>query len=302
MGLACLEQMEGNGMSQTNAHVIVVGNEKGGSGKSTTALHLAIYLLHQGYRVGTVDVDSRQQTLTRYVRNRRETARSAGRDIPLPSHLHVPTAWGDSISENQQAERNVFDRSLADMRESVDFIVIDTPGFDSNLARTAHAMADTLVTPLNESMIDLDVLARIDDQSGEPIQTSPYSRTVQKARAERLARTGTGIDWVLVRNRISHLNSRNAEQVQTTIEKVAASLGCRVAEGIAERVIFRSLFTQGMTVFDPLDADLLGSTPSMSHVNARLEYRSLVSALRLPVKLPVPRADNEGEGSARASA
>jgi chromosome partitioning protein len=289
-------------MSQTGAHVIAVGNEKGGSGKSTTALHLAVYLLHQGYRVGTVDVDSRQQTLTRYVRNRRATAKTAGREIPLPKHLYIPTAWGDSISENQLAERNVFDRSLAGLRESVDFIVIDTPGFDCNLARAAHAMADTLVTPLNDSMIDLDVLARIDDQSGEPIQTSPYSRNVQKARADRLARTGTGIDWVLVRNRISNLGSRNADQVQRTIEKVADRLGCRVAEGIAERVIFRSLFTLGMTVFDPLEADLLGSTPSMSHVNARQEYRSLVAALRLPVRLPVPAADNEGAGTERVSA
>ncbi|WMT87274.1 division plane positioning ATPase MipZ [Pelagibacterium sp. 26DY04] len=114
-------------MSHSGAHIIAVGNEKGGSGKSTTALHLAVYLLHQGYGVGTVDVDSRQQTLTRYMRNRRATVDTAKRDIPLPKHLYIPTAWGDSISENQVAEREIFDRSLAGLREEVDFIVIDTP-------------------------------------------------------------------------------------------------------------------------------------------------------------------------------
>ena len=270
-------------MGQTGAHIIAVGNEKGGSGKSTTALHLAVYLLHQGHRVATVDVDSRQQTLTRYVRNRRTTIEASGRDIPMPKHVHLPTAWGDSIRENKRTERDIFAKAIAALRDEVDFIIIDTPGFDGNLARLAHGSADTLVTPINDSMIDLDVLARVDAATGEPIETSPYSRNVQKARTDRLAATGTSTDWVLVRNRIGNLGSRNASQVQTTIERVAARLGCRVASGIAERVIFRSLFPIGMTVFDPLEADLLGGAPSMSHVNARQEYRSLVAALQLPL-------------------
>lgn len=281
------------------AHIIVVGNEKGGSGKSTTALHLAVYLLHRGHSVGTVDVDSRQQTLTRYMRNRRTSAETSRHDVPLPKHLYIPTAWGDSISENQAAERNIFDRSVEDLAGKVDFIVIDTPGFDCNLGRQALGIADTLLTPLNDSMIDLDVLARIDDRNGEPIQTSPYSRNVQRARAERLAQTGKPVDWVLVRNRISHIGSRNTSQVQQAIEQVADKLGCRVADGIAERVIFRSLFTLGMTVFDPLEADILGATPSMSHVNARQEYRSLVAALRLPLRLPVPDASNQATEPSR---
>ncbi|MGV8854523.1 MAG: division plane positioning ATPase MipZ [Devosia sp.] len=269
-------------MADSGAHIIAVGNEKGGSGKSTTALHLAVYLLHQDHRVATVDVDSRQQTLTRYVRNRRSTVETSGRQVPMPKHVHLPTAWGDSIRENQRAEQDIFAKAIAGLRDEVDYIVIDTPGFDGNLARLAHGMADTLVTPINDSMIDLDVLARVDPVSGEPIETSPYSRNVQRARTERLASTGRGIDWVLVRNRISNLGSRNASQVQSSIERVAARLGCRVADGIAERVIFRSLFPIGMTVFDPLEADLLGSAPTMSHVNARQEYRSLVAALQLP--------------------
>ena len=269
-------------MVQTGAHIIAVGNEKGGSGKSTTALHLAVYLLHQGHRVATIDVDSRQQTLTRYVRNRRATLETSGRQIPMPKHVHLPTAWGDSIRENQRAELDIFTKAVDGLRNEVDFIIIDTPGFDGNLARLAHGFADTLVTPINDSMIDLDVLARIDLATGEPIETSPYSRNVQRARAERLASTGKGIDWILVRNRISNLGSRNASQVQDIVERIATRLGCRVAEGIAERVIFRSLFPIGMTVFDPLEADLLGGAPSMSHVNARQEYRSLVAALNLP--------------------
>lgn len=273
-------------MVKTGAHVIAVGNEKGGSGKSTTALHLAVYLLHQGHRVATIDVDSRQQTLTHYVRNRRSTVESTGRQVPMPKHVHLPTAWGDSIRDNQRAEADIFTKAMAGLQHEVDFIVIDTPGFDGNLARLAHGSAATLVTPINDSMIDLDVLARVDPATGEPIETGLYSRNVQRARAERIANGESGIDWVLMRNRMSNLGSRNANQVQETVERIAARLNCRVAHGIAERVIFRSLFPIGMTVFDPLEADLLGCAPSISHVNARQEYRALVEALNLPVRQP----------------
>jgi chromosome partitioning protein len=270
-------------MAEGGAHIIAVGNEKGGSGKSTTALHLAVYLLHQGYRVATIDVDSRQQTLTRYLRNRRATAdTTTGAAILMPKHVHLPTAWGDSVRENQRVELDIFTRAMNGLRNEVDFVLIDTPGFDGNLARLAHGAANTLLTPINDSMIDLDVLARIDPKTGEPLEASPYSRHVQKARAERLERSGRNIDWVLVRNRISNLGSHNANRVQDTVERLAQGLGCRVANGIAERVIFRSLFLTGMTVFDPLDATLLGGAPSISHVNARHEYRALVAALQLP--------------------
>lgn len=270
-------------MAGGGTHIITVGNEKGGSGKSTTALHLAVYLLHQGHSVATIDVDSRQQTLTRYVRNRRATGDTSGRDILMPRHVHLPTAWGDSIAENQRVELDIFSRAMSELRGQVDFVVIDTPGFDGNLARLAHGAADTLLTPINDSMIDLDVLARIDPKTGAPLEASPYARNVHKARAER-QKTGETIDWVLVRNRISNLGSHNASRVQEIVESLAGGLGCRIADGIAERVIFRSLFLTGMTVFDPLDSDILGTAPSMSHVNARQEYRALAAALKLPRK------------------
>lgn len=269
-------------MADGGTHIITVGNEKGGSGKSTTALHLAVYLLHQGYSVATIDVDSRQQTLTRYVRNRRATADTSGRDVLMPKHVHLPTGWGDSIAENQRVELDMFNRAMNELRGAVDFVVIDTPGFDGNLARLAHDAADTLLTPINDSMIDLDVLARIDPKTGAPLEASPYTRNVQKARAEQQKRAGRSLDWVLVRNRISNLGSHNASRVQELVERLAQGLGCRVADGIAERVIFRSLFLTGMTVFDPLEADMLGATPTMSHINARQEYRALVGSLNLP--------------------
>ncbi len=264
------------------AHVIVVGNEKGGSGKSTTAFHLSIFLLYQGHKVATIDVDSRQQTLTHYVRNRRDWARSHGLSIPHSTHFHLPLARGDSVKENHRIEFDLFRQAIGEVESSADFIIIDTPGFDTNLSRLAHSLADTLVTPVNDSLIDLSVMAQVDPTTGEPRDLSHYARLVQRARSERLSIDGRNIDWVLVRNRISMLSSRNMRQVQTMLERIAMRLGCRVADGIAERVIFRSLFAAGMTVFDPLSEDLLGGVPSMSHMSARQEYRALVNALNLP--------------------
>jgi ATPases involved in chromosome partitioning len=264
------------------AHVIVVGNEKGGSGKSTTAFHLAVFLLYQGHKVASIDVDSRQQTLTHYVRNRRDWARARGLTLPHTTHFHLPVAQGDSLRENHRIEFDLFRQAISEVEQSADFIIIDTPGFDTNLTRLAHSLADTLVTPVNDSLIDLNVMAQIDPVTGEPRELSHYARLVQRARSERLAIDGRNIDWVLVRNRISMLSSRNMRQVQTMLDRIATRLGCRVADGIAERVIFRSLFATGMTVFDPLDDDLLGGLPSMSHMGARQEYRTLAGALNLP--------------------
>ena len=270
-------------MNRKGTHVIVVGNEKGGSGKSTTAFHLAIYLLYQGFRVASIDVDSRQQTFTNYVKNRRNWAKSHDLRLPHTTHYHLPLTRGDSIRENQKLEFDLFRQAVTEVEGDADFLVVDTPGFDTHLTRLAHSLADTLITPLNDSLIDLDVMAHVDPVTGEARELSHYARLVQRSRTERLSIDGQTIDWVLVRNRISMLSSRNMRQVQASIEQIAMRLGCRVAEGIAERVIFRSLFPMGMTVFDDLSEELLGGLPSMSHISARQEYRLLVDALHLPV-------------------
>jgi len=270
-------------MSRTGTHVIVIGNEKGGSGKSTTAFHLAIYLLYQGFRVASIDCDSRQQTFTHYVRNRRDWARAHDLKLPHTTHYHLPLTRSDSIKENQKLEFDLFRQAVIEVEGQADFLVVDTPGFDTHLTRLAHSLADTLITPLNDSVIDLDVMAHVDPVTGDPREMSHYARLVQRARTERLAIDGRTIDWVLVRNRISMLSSRSMRLVQSALEKISVRLGCRVAEGIAERVIFRSLFPMGLTVFDPLDDDLLGGVTSASHVSARQEYRLLLEALQLPV-------------------
>jgi chromosome partitioning protein len=217
------------------------------------------------------------------VRNRRAWMQARDLKLPHTTHYHLPVLRNDSARENQKLEFDLFRQAITEVEGQADYLVVDTPGFDTHLTRLAHSLADTLITPLNDSVIDLDVISHIDPVTHEPREMSHYAKLVQRARTERLSIDGRTIDWILVRNRISMLSSRNMRLVQSGLEKISVRLGCRVADGIAERVIFRSLFPTGMTVFDPLDDELLGGLPSMSHVSARQEYRQLVEALRLPV-------------------
>lgn len=267
---------------QRSSHVIVVGNEKGGSGKTTTAMHLAVALMTSGHRVATIDLDSRQRSLTRYVENRRETARSRSVVLHHPTHHVVARAKGDSVRANAWTDYEAFARVLGEVEETHDFVVIDTPGSDTPLARMAHGAADTLVTPLNDSFVDIDVIGAVTSGEGARVMgPSHYAEMVADARRERRAVADGTLDWVVLRNRLGSFDTKNRRQMATLLDELATKLGFRLSPGIGERVIFRELFPTGLTVLDPFSAFTTGK-PSMSHLAARQEVRSLVEALRLP--------------------
>lgn len=274
--------VSGGGHSRT-AHVIVCGNEKGGSGKSTTAAHLAVALLKAGHAVATVDLDGRQLSLTRYLENRRRWARKTGVALPCPRHAHVPPARRETRSDAEGEEFRLLTDALAEFEPGHDFVVVDTPGSDTFLNRLAHRIADTLVTPMNDSFIDFDVLARIDPVSYETIEISQYAEAVREARRERRRTDSAILDWVVVRNRMASITSRNEQKVDNCLRNLSMQLGFRMAEGISERVIFREFFPIGLTAVDDFQEHVLGHKPSLSHLAARQEIRQLLAALRLPV-------------------
>jgi chromosome partitioning protein len=266
-----------------SAHVVVLGNEKGGSGKSTTAMHVAIALTLMGQRVATIDLDSRQKSFTRYIDNRRARARHARLNLKLPVHFCVARGTTLKLDENESIEFAGFAEAVSAVERSHDFIVVDTPGTDSYLTRLAHSMADTLITPLNDSFVDLDVIGTVDATTYSVSGESHYALMVRNARRQRRLIDGTRMDWIVVRNRLSILGSRNKRLVGQGLGELAARLGFRCAEGLAERVIYRELFPRGLTALDNLDEPTLGTKPSLSHAAARLEVMSLVEALRLPL-------------------
>ncbi|MGH6677910.1 MAG: division plane positioning ATPase MipZ, partial [Bradyrhizobium sp.] len=189
----------GQGQSGS-AHVIVLGNEKGGSGKSTAALHIAVALLKAGQRVATVDLDCRQRSFTRYINNRCAWARHTGLDLELPVHRCIKLGETMQIAENESAELQQFVDAISAVERTFDFIVIDTPGVDSYLMRLAHAMADTLVTPINDSFLDFDVLGTIDPATYAVTGVSHYADMVRETRRKRRQLDGATTDWIVVRN------------------------------------------------------------------------------------------------------
>ena len=265
-----------------SAHVIVLGNEKGGSGKSTLAMHIVIALLKAGCRVASIDTDSRQLTLTRYLENRDRWARKSGLALELPSHFSVKLGEGDNLRDVEAREFADFTEIVERLGETVDFVVIDTPANDSYRMRLSHALADTLVTPVNDSFVDLDVLGRIEGHPFAVTGISQYAALVDEVRRRRAESVPQGTDWIVVRNRLSPLASRNQRAVVEGLDLLAGHLGFRVAHGISERVIFREFFPMGLTAFDPFERAVLGRRPTMSHVAARSEIRELIEWLRLP--------------------
>lgn len=265
------------------AHVVVLGNEKGGSGKSTTALHIAVALLKAGQRVATIDLDSRQKSFTRYIENRHAWAQRMGLSLELPHHCRIALGTSMQIADNEMSELEQFSAAVSAVERTHDFIVIDTPGADSYLMRLAHAMADTLVTPLNDSFLDFDVLGAIDPATYSVIGESHYSAMVRAARKQRRDLDGSTTDWIVVRNRLSMLGSRNKQLIAEGLNQLSAQLGFRPVDGFAERVVYREFFPRGLTALDDLDEATLGTRPSMAHVTAREEVTSLLRNLKLPL-------------------
>ena len=266
-----------------SAHVVVLGNEKGGSGKSTTALHIAVALLKAGQRVATIDLDSRQKSFTHYIENRRDWAARARIKLEHPTHYCVERGEGPSVEGNEAIEVANFSKAISAIEHAHDVVVIDTPGNDTYLMRLAHSMADTLVTPLNDSFLDFDVLATLDPTNFAVTGESHYAEMVREARRQRRLVDGKLTDWIVVRNRLSALGSRNKRLVGEGLAELAKRMGFRTVEGFAERVVYREFFPRGLTALDDLDEATLGTKPNMSHLTAREEVIALLNLLHLPL-------------------
>jgi len=264
-------------------HVVVVGNHKGGSGKSTVAMHIIVALLKAGKRVSSFDLDVTQRTLTHYIENRREWAKQKELALELPHHCPIVEDQDDGVERNDAADLGRFACHLAALERDHchDFIVIDTPGGVQHLSLVAHGMADTLVTPINDSLVDLDVIVAVGPGKDSEPQASRYAKTVARALQGRKSVCSRTTDWIVVRNRLAALASRNQRQVSDLLESVGTKLGFRTARGLTERLVFREFFSSGLTALDPIARPVRGVKPSASHLVARLEIRDLVEQIGL---------------------
>ena len=248
-------------------HFIVFANEKGGTGKSTTAVHAAVALAAAGRRVGAIDLDHRQRTMTRYLDNRAATIDRLGKALAQPRHMVL----------DDQSEAGL-DAAIAAMASQVEVVVIDTPGRDDPMARAAILKADTLVTPMNDSFVDLDLIGQVDPESYKISKPSFYAELIWNSRTQRAKATGKSVDWVVLRNRLQHIDSHNLRRVGAALDELARRVGFRVIPGLGERVIYRELFPKGLTLLDLSDLGEVG----LGHIAARQELREMIAGLAVP--------------------
>ena len=269
-----------------SAHVIVVANEKGGTGKSTLSIHITVALLKAGYRVASIDLDTRQRTMTRFFENRQSWAESLGVAIEIPFHHALDRGDTADVVENETREFARFADAITQVEHDYEFVVIDTPASDSYLMRLAHSLADTLVTPVNDSYIDVDVLSRVHHDRARRGTVAHYADLVIDARRKRRQADSGLIDWVLVRNRMASLQSNNARQIANSLAKLGPELLFRTSDGLHDRVIFRELFPIGLTALDAIEAATKNGVLTASQLAARQEIGTLVATLQLPERVP----------------
>lgn len=262
------------------AHIIVFGNEKGGSGKSTTCMHVATALSRMGQRVGALDLDLRQRSFGRYLENRQAYRAKTRQRLESPRMIELPEIDETTLSPGENVYDHRLSAAIAMLEDDCDFICIDCPGSHTRLSQVAHSLADTLVTPLNDSFVDFDLLARLDGDSGKVLGPSVYAEMVWNARQLRAQAGLKPLDWIVLRNRLGTQFMHNKKKVGDALEALSSRIGFRVVPGFSERVIFRELFPNGLTLLDLRDIGV--ANLNLSNIAARQEVRDLLKAMKLP--------------------
>jgi chromosome partitioning protein len=257
-------------------HVIVLGNGKGGTGKTTLAMHVAVGLLDAGQKVATLDLDSDQRCLTCYLDSRRVWAKHAKNDLAMPLHRCLAAAEGTAVTENEAADLASLEKAVATLASSCDFLVIDTPSQDTYLSRVAHLIADSLLTPVQDSFLDVCSLGVFDPITHEVIRPSRYAASVCAARKVRRQFDPDFSDWIVIRRR-----TRVAPLIQGSLGEIGRQIGFRLIEGMSERGLYRKLVPLGLTAFDPFP-EILGESCRASHMAGRNENAALIRRLNLP--------------------
>ncbi len=204
----------------------------------------------------------------RFFSNRATWAAASGVALPEPRRFE-PTPDGRAL-----------EAALAEAVSSCDFVILDTPGADTELSRAAHQRADLIVTPMNDSFVDFDVLGVVDPVSLDLVRPSLYAETVWDARKARAAARSRSIDWVVLRNRLSSVEPRNRKRVDERLNALARRVGFRAIPGLRDRVIYRELFPFGLTAAD-LSPAVRPIPVSLGHIAARQELRVLMNELGL---------------------
>jgi chromosome partitioning protein len=227
-----------------------------------------------------MDLDLRQKSMARFFSNRRAWA--AGNNAVIPHPLERSLSEDDKALADADATEILarFEEAFAGALAEAEVIVIDTPGADTAPSRAAHAKADLLVTPINDSFVDFDMLGHVDPVTLDLTQPSLYSQTVWESRKRKMVEERRSLDWLVLRNRLATTEARNRKRLDERLQALSRRVGFRIGPGLRDRVIYRELFPFGLTIAD-LSSTVRPVAVSLSHVAARQELRAIIQALGL---------------------
>jgi chromosome partitioning protein len=229
-------------------------------------MHLVVGLMQQGLEVACVDLDQSQLSLTRFLENRGSFSRSQNLDLSMSAHL--APIWDEGNLEPLQ-------HSLTELRRLRDVVIIDCPAGYSVSTRLAIGLADKLVTPINDSFVDLDLLAVLEPKTLAFRRLGPFGQGVEEARGRRRHSGGGELEWIVLRNRLTSLEAHNKARLADALAALSGRLDFRQGQGLSERVIYRELFLEGLTLLD-LRHEGVERRLSLSQVAARQELRNLL--------------------------
>lgn len=260
-----------NDKTNKKAHIITISNEKGGTGKSTISMHLAVKLMQEGFSVATFDLDGRQGSLSKYIDNRCKYCEAKGIKLPIPDHTRVYPEDNYYLLP-QAREKLAF--QIYEASGKYDAIIIDTPGTKNYLFEEAHKYADTVITPISDSLVDLNVLADIDFDSERIRMPGHYANFIWDTKKYLASQGKSYLNWIVVGNKLSSYNSKNKANVFAYLERLAKLYGFRFTTGLKDRVIYKELFLEGLTVLD-MNNESLKMKMTISHLAAKREIKAL---------------------------
>lgn len=149
--------------------ILLIGGEKGGSGKSTISVNLASEFSRRNFSVSLLDADRKKSAknwaltrdgLIKLISGIEDDYLSRSDYEKIPSKVKNKINKGINSIEGKHATGDIVDTIIA-MNERSDILIIDVGGGDTEEFHQGLGMADMVICPLKASILDADTIPNL---------------------------------------------------------------------------------------------------------------------------------------------